>query len=67
MSTEENVIRYMNNVSTFPNYRTTVKRAEVEYWFSKYSDLMFCRGRRVRVKFEMITPDTYLLTTDQLK
>ena len=65
MKIDENVIKHMNNVSMFPNYRGTIKRVEVEYWLAKYSDVMFCRGRGVKVKFTMITPERYLLTTEE--
>jgi len=66
MSDEEQAMNAMRYICGFPKASTSIKVCAVNYWLEHYSDTVFVQGRLRRVRFTMVTPETYSITTEQI-
>jgi len=66
MSEFEEETKYaMRFLCSHKDASTTVKSGTVNYWLEQHSDTVFVQGKLRRVRFTMITPETYKLTTEE--
>jgi len=63
---KQEAVHAMQYMSAFTAASTTIGAGAVNYWLENHSDTIFLHGQLRRVKFTMITPEAYKLTTEAI-